>query len=75
MYVMAVVMAASALYGENRRRSGVKKARKQALEDEQNAREAEVFAETEGEGTGQLGKISLELDDEIKTKKSKNVSI
>lgn len=46
-----------------------KKAKKQAeqdaLEAEKQARKAEVFAETEGEGIGNLGQVSLEVDDEI----------
>ena len=45
-----------------------KKARKQAkadaLEADKQARKAEVFAETEGEGIGSLGQVSLEVDDE-----------
>ena len=45
-----------------------KKANKQAKEDavaaEKQARKAEVFAETEGEGVGSLGQVSLEVDDE-----------
>ena len=42
-----------------------KDAAKQALEDQKQARKAEVFAETEGEGIGSLGNISLEVDDEL----------
>lgn len=42
-----------------------KKAEKDALEAEKQARKAEVFAETEGEGVGSLGKISLEVDDDL----------
>ena len=40
-------------------------AEKDALEAEQQARKAEVFAETEGEGIGDLGRISLEVDDDL----------
>jgi hypothetical protein len=42
-----------------------KQAEKDALEAEKQARKSEVFAETEGEGVGSLGKISLEVDDEL----------
>lgn len=42
-----------------------KKAQKQALQDKIDARKAEVFAETEGDGVGSLGKVSLGIDDEI----------
>lgn len=46
-------------------RKAQKKGRQQALEDANQARRAEVFAETEGAGIGQMGKVALELDDEI----------
>lgn len=42
-----------------------KKAKEDALESEKQARRAEVFAETEGLGQGNLGKVSLEVDDEL----------
>jgi protein-disulfide isomerase len=42
-----------------------KKGRKQAVQDQINARKAEVFAETEGAGVGNLGKISLAVENEI----------
>tara|TARA_R110000796_G_scaffold124706_1_gene239194 strand:+ start:685 stop:879 length:195 start_codon:yes stop_codon:yes gene_type:complete len=41
-----------------------KKAEADALEAEKQARKAEVFAETEGEGVGSLAQISLEVDDD-----------
>lgn len=40
-------------------------AEKKALEDAKQARKAETFAETEGSGVGSLGKVSLEVDDEL----------
>lgn len=40
-------------------------AEKDALKAEAQARKAEVFADTEGEGIGQLGNVSLEVDDEL----------
>jgi hypothetical protein len=46
-------------------RKAQKKGRQQALEDDAAGRRAEVFAETEGQGIGQMGKVALELDDEI----------
>lgn len=46
-----------------------KKAARQAEEDalkaEKQARKAEVFAETEGEGIGDMGRISLEVDQDL----------
>lgn len=75
MFVVAAVMVATAIYGENRRRAGKKKARQEGLEDAKQARKAETFAETEGEGTGNLGQISLELDDEVKDKDLSNLRV
>lgn len=46
-----------------------KKARQQALQDKIDARKAEVFAETEGSGIGNLGKVSLGVTDEIDEEK------
>ena len=68
-------MVATAIYSENRRRAGQKKARKAGLEDAKQARKAETFSETEGEGTGNLGQISLELDDEVKDKNLSNLRV
>ncbi len=45
-------------------RKAEKRAKADAIEAEKQARKAEVFAETEGEGVGSLGQISLEVDDE-----------
>lgn len=48
-----------------------KEAKEDATESEIQARKAEVFAETEGKGQGQLGQIrsglSAEIDDEEET--------
>lgn len=41
------------------------RAREQALRDSIQRRKSEVFAETEGQGVGQLGGISLDIDDEM----------
>ena len=40
-------------------------AEKAALLADKNARKAEVFAETEGEGVGNLGRVSLEVDQNL----------
>ena len=40
------------------------KAQEDALEQEQQAARAEQFAASEGEGLGQLGNVSLEVDDD-----------
>ena len=65
----AAVVAGTQLYSAKRAKTAQKdaqrKAEKDALEAEKRARKAEVFAETEGEGIGDLGTISLELDDEL----------
>lgn len=67
--VTAVVASAAFSIGSTvLQQKASKKAAKQAKEDaveaEKQARAAEVFAETEGEGVGSLGKVSLEVDDE-----------
>lgn len=52
-----------------KRSKAEKKAKKEAEEDaieaDKRARKAEVFAETEGEGIGNLGTVSLEVDDDL----------
>lgn len=45
-----------------------KKAEKQAEKDREAALAAERFADTEGEGLGQLGQISLEVDENLDEK-------
>ena len=50
---------------KNAQKQAKRDAEKQALEAEKQSRKAEVFAETEGEGVGSLGKVSLEVDDEL----------
>lgn len=61
---VASAIVVSAAFTENRKRAGAKKARKQQKQDEAQQRRTQAFSETEGEGVGNLGKISLELDDE-----------
>ena len=46
-----------------------KKAEADALDADKQARKAEAFAETEGEGQGSIANISLEVDDELEQDK------
>lgn len=62
--ITAAVVATTAVSADANKRAQ-KKARKQALQDKIDARKAEVFAETEGQGVGNLGKVTLGIDDEI----------
>lgn len=48
-----------------RNKEAAKKAQDQLNADAARARRATVFSETEGEGQGTIGEISLEIDDEI----------
>ena len=50
-------------------RKAEKRAEADALEADVQARTAEAFAETEGEGQGNLAQISLEVDDELEQDK------
>jgi hypothetical protein len=76
-----VATAGATLYSSKRQRDAQKAASKQAKIDaneaEAQARTAEVFAETEGEGLGNLGQVSLEVDDDLEEDEdvSTNVSI
>lgn len=63
--VMAAVTVGSTLYQAKEQRKAQNRARKDALEDEAQARRAAVFAETEGEGLGSLGKVQLAIDEDI----------
>jgi len=76
-WVATAVVAGTTLYTADRSRKAQKKARREQLADQKQARKAEVFAETEGKGTGQLGQISLEVDDELDEDEevSSNISI
>lgn len=69
-WVATAVVVASAVYTSVEQKKARKEARKDQLEDQANARKAEVFAETEGEGLGQLGSISLEVDEELEDNKA-----
>ena len=63
----AIVATSVVSMGVNARsqKKAAKKGREEALADQRAARKAEVFAETEGEGVGGLGKIALAVDKEI----------
>lgn len=72
---------AASLYTANQTKQQAKgqryQARQDALLDQKNARKAAVFAETEGAGLGQIGQISLEVDDELDPEENlrSNISI
>jgi len=74
-FTAAAVVVGATVYTQRKQAKAQKKAQKQAkqdaLEDSLQSRRSEVFAETEGKGIGQLGKVKLddELEDEyINTK-------
>jgi hypothetical protein len=79
--VTAVVATAafsvgSAVLQQKASRKAQKEAKADAIEAEKQARKAEVFAETEGEGVGSLGQISLEVDDdEVKSEVGSTIRI
>ena len=76
-WVATAVIAGAALYTTHESKKAQEQARKDQLEDQRQARKAEVFAETEGQGKGQLGQVSLEVDDELEEEEavSSNISI
>ena len=63
----AIVVSSIAItqQAKSAQKKAKKDAKKDALKADQQARKAEVFAETEGEGIGNLGQISLEVDDDL----------
>lgn len=62
---VGTTIAASTLYQERQQRIAAKKAKKDVIRDRNRARKAEVFAETEGQGIGDLGEVQLGIDEEI----------
>lgn len=64
----------SSLISQNQAKKAKAKAQQDARDAERQARKAEVFAETEGEGIGQLGQISLEVDDELEDERIKSLN-
>lgn len=72
--VVATTLVSSTLQRKQSEKAK-KQAKKDALEADQQARKAEAFAETEGEGVGALGQISMEVDDDEITDKVKSSSV
>lgn len=70
LVVAVSTVALGSIHQSMEARKAQKQARKDQLEDQKRAREAEVFSQTEGEGLGQLGNISLEVDDELDENKA-----
>ena len=64
-WIATAVIVGSTLYNTKRQKKAARQAKKDLAEDNKQARKAEVFAETEGKGQGQLGQIDLTLEDEI----------
>ena len=60
----ALLSVGSAIMQNKQSKKARKEAKADAVEADRQARKAEVFAETEGEGVGSLGQVSLEVDDE-----------
>jgi hypothetical protein len=61
---VAGALLTSTVYTTVEAKKSQKKGRKKADADAVAARKAEEFADQEGKGIGELGKISLEVDDE-----------
>ena len=74
MWVATSVLAITAIGGTIQAKAeddARKEAEEQAKKDRAEALRAEQFADTEGEGQGQLGNINLAIDDDVDT----NVSL
>ena len=65
MATAVAVMATSTVYTAVESRKAQKQAKEDATEAELQARKAEVFADTEGQGQGDLATIALEVDDDL----------
>ena len=63
--VTAVIAIGSSAYEAHEARNAADDARQQAKEDRADALRAEQFAETEGEGQGSLGNVSLAIDEDV----------
>lgn len=74
-WVATAVVAASTLYSSQQQKKAAKRAEQDAIEAEKQARKAEVFAETEGKGQGQLGQVDLTLEEEYDEDESKVVQL
>lgn len=57
--------AYSAHESQKKQAQAAEDARKQSEKDAQEQRKSEVFAETEGQGVGSLGEISLAVDKDV----------
>jgi hypothetical protein len=68
----SLIGVGSSLYGAKKAKKAQKKAEKDALNDRRKADEEELFSKTEGEGLGQLGQVSLDVDDEEEDDKISN---
>jgi hypothetical protein len=64
-WVATAIVATTTVYQTQQNKKAQREAKRDALEADKQARKAEVFAETEGEGTGQLGQVRLDVDDEL----------
>ena len=77
--VSSVVVAGATLYSSHKQRKAQKKAQKDAkkdqLEAEKQARKSEVFAQTEGQGLGQMGQVSLEVDEDLEKNEKVGTSV
>lgn len=79
MWVAVGVIAASSVYSTMEAKDAQDEAEIQAEKDREYAAEAAEFAETEGEGVGQLGNINLgidkTIDDDLRKSGQSNLSI
>lgn len=67
-FIAGAVVVSSVAISQQQKKAQAKaqkQAEKDALEAEKQSRKAEVFADTEGQGQGSLGQISLEVDSSV----------
>lgn len=57
--------------GKTAQREAQEQARKDQIQAQNNAAKQRVFAETEGQGQGSIGEVSLGIDDELEDTKLK----
>lgn len=74
-WIATSVLVGSALIGAHQQKKAAKSAKRDAIEADRQARKAAVFAETEGQGQGQLGQVDLSLEDELDEDESKVVQL
>lgn len=63
--IFVATTALQASVARNAKKNAQKDAKIDSAEANKQARKAEVFAETEGDGIGQMGQISLEVDQDL----------